>query len=177
MSMAAWRCNYMASLELIEEQLLFPDGSLRDINFVNPTWDGVIDLLNWFCKNYQITRAYTGEGTDFKTDFEKCETFKLIVPLEEDSINVVGEDSDFVVKGLLIFVGNRDDEAPFVELTFGPEDLTNFSVATFVQFVEELRQILQASWYYVKYEDASWEFGSTGETSPVIFEYGDVKDI
>ncbi|MEP7287146.1 MAG: hypothetical protein ABI947_15435 [Chloroflexota bacterium] len=165
----------MISIQEIEQSLLDIDGSCRDINFEAPTWKGTVDLLRWFCKNYVIFSADTAEGTDLKTYFAECENFELSIPLPEEYIHLSGANSQALIAGLQVYVGNEEDGTPFVELTFFPETLNaTFSGMAFVHLVEELRQMLQSSRYYVRRENASWKFGSSGIGSGVIFQSGDV---
>jgi hypothetical protein len=148
----------MISVQQIEACLLDPDGSCRDINFENPTWDGTTNLVRWFLQNYTIISATTSQGTDIKADLANDQAYKLSL-LAEEYIHLVGENSKALISELQIFISNPqngENGAPFVELTFFPDALSEtFSGSSFVHFVEEMRQRLQASWYYVRYENAS----------------------
>lgn len=170
----------MISVQQIQARLLDQDGGCRDINFENPTWDGATNLIRWFLQNYTLISATTGQGTDIKADLANSQAYTLSVSAEE-YIHLVGENSKELISDLQIFISNPqngENGAPFVELTFFPDALSEtFSGSGFVHFVEEMKQRLQASRYYVRYENASWRFGSSGLGTGVIFQSGDVKDI
>jgi len=170
----------MITIKEIEECLLDEDGSCRDINFENPTWEGAANLVRSFLQNYTVFSATTGEGKDIKVELADEQSFQLSTLLE-GYIILSGQNSQALISGLQIFIGNPENGengTPFVELTFFPSNLNEtFSGIRFIHFVEEMKKWLQASWYYVRYENASWKFGSSGFGSRVIFQSSGVKDI
>lgn len=153
----------MRELGDIEAALLInEDGTVRDLNFAAPTWEGVQNLLN---------RLEASFGEISGADQDGC---SISSPFAEGVLTAVKRANGFVilglrggyrlVKNLQLFVSAEDDGAPFVELTFfPPEDLeaTQSLRDDFIVWVHELQTCLRARRCYARYEYAGWKLGDT----------------
>jgi hypothetical protein len=157
----------MRDLSGIEQSLLDRDGSCRDINFEAPTWKGVEQLLDSVVSAFEEVSATDQEGKD------------LIPPFFENAIaeakkggyiHLSLHKGEGPIKNLQVFIGSEEDESPFVELTFFPEDVeqTSSLQSDFIAWAQHYQSLLEARRYYARYENASWHFGDIGKNSGVF---------
>ena len=92
----------MITIEQIEEALRDDYGGCRDINFENPTWDGVNNLVRWFFQYYQVRSASDYQGIDVTTEFANGRILPLTELPEEFTI-LSGENSTKIIRGLQIY--------------------------------------------------------------------------
>ena len=72
-----------------------------------------------------------------------------------------------------------DNDAPFMELTFFPDDIVERDdpLPAVVRFLNHLCDGTSVSNYFVRYENVSWVSGDTGPNSGVIFTKHDVATV
>ena len=147
--------------------LLEWDGSCRDVNFEGVTWAGVDTALRYLKESFSRVSATNGEG---RSVLEPLPTAIASKAREGEHLHVVLAEGTDLFTNLQISVWGSREGSPFVEVTFFPADLRARGDVKheFLTWVNKLRSCLQARRYYVRYENASWTFGDTGELSGVI---------
>ena len=152
----------------IQRCLFERDGSCRDINFTNPSWAGVDRLIERISRTHDIKEATDSSGS--VVTVASGHTCDSLVPAPDGYVLFQGQAASALIRQLQVFVGREMDGMPFVEFTFFPDDLreAGFTVDGFVRFVRELQELLEATNYFVRYENASWRFGDCGQGSGVI---------
>ena len=158
----------MNELLSIETALLDDDGSCRDVNFSEPTWIGVTQLVKGLGQNFRERRAHNDDGHPLtESHWRKVKSSVL----ETGSVHLDYRDSLGVLINLQIWIASEEDGSPFIELTFFPEDLAEMDRLgeNFIAWVDAARATLQANRYFCRYENASWRFGDTSQQSGVFF--------
>lgn len=156
----------MNELHDIATSLIDADGSCRDINFETPTWEGVEDLMGSLIGSYGNASATDGEGRTIAT----LPNALLEAARDSGSIHLILGEGGGLIKFLQVFVFSEEDGAPFVELTFFPDDVARTPTLRddFIEWANAVRVRLGARRYYARYENASWQFGDTGANSGVF---------
>ncbi|MDY6970665.1 MAG: hypothetical protein SVR08_18725 [Spirochaetota bacterium] len=146
------------------------DGSCRDINFTGVKWMSVEAFINKLFDSYssvKIQLTHSGKETtevefrDFIDDIKKNDT----------SANIYAEDTNNTIQQLQMYIFTDSNGQPFIELTFFPQDL-NLSaerIDEFLSLIEEWKDILEATKFFVRYENMSWKLGDTSKYSGVIY--------
>lgn len=158
----------MRELRDLVTSLLDADGSCRDVNFEEPTWKGVADLVDLLRVPFGTCAASDPEGQ------------RLPEPLRDSVVKAATRCDGYVQvhlrdgKGLFkevqLWVCVEDDKSPFVEIQFFPEDVARTATLRddFLRWADRARSTLQASRFYARYENASWQFGDTSSHSGVF---------
>ena len=156
----------MKELHDIAASLINADGSCRDINFEAPTWEGVEDLMANLIGSYGNASATDGEGRTVAT----LPNALLETARDIGSVHLILREGSGLIKFLQVFVFSEEDGAPFVELTFFPDDVERTPTlrGDFIEWANTMRARLGARRYYARYEDVSWQFGDTGANSGVF---------
>lgn len=168
----------MFSLEKYKAEILcHEDGSSRDINFDHFEWDGALAVIGSLLREASSSSATDGKGDEL--DPRKITADEICTRARDHSFcRVVLCDVSELFRCLQIFVcEDNADRSAFVELTFFPEDvLPSFSVRRLVTLLSHLAFMGKANDFFVRYENASWKFGSTGMGSGVIFTWQDIRN-
>jgi hypothetical protein len=147
--------------------LLDIDGSCRDINFEAPTWAGIKKLITLLEADFKSTTSSDTHGHELGKPFS--ENFSLPARNGEYARMCFNE-GEGLITDIQVFVCTEENSVPFIELTFFPDDLRQSPTleADFVAWAEELRLTLESQRYYVRYENASWQFGEISPHSGVF---------
>ena len=150
----------------IEEQIIDIDGSCRDINFPDVGRSEAISLLKHMKSSCELRGGNDSEGNEISAE-EIIERISL-----SDTENIF---SYWLCEGLVsqvqIFISWVNGSKIFVEVTFFPQDIDTktYSLKCFLGWLKPILVSLNASTYFVRYENASWSYGDTTEESGVIF--------
>lgn len=149
----------------VEAQILDIDGSCRDITFSYLSPTGVLGLFDNFGTSYVLEKASDRDGRQV--------TVKGARHYLADSSSGIFHStwaSGDLISYLQLFFSWEDRERYFAEVTFFPQDILveQFCLTRFIEFLRVLGEASGATEYYVRYENASWKFGDTGEMSGVI---------
>ena len=150
----------------LEELIIDVDGSCRDINFPDVGRSEAISLLNLMKVSCDLRNASDSGGNELSADgvTERLST--------SESETIV---SYWTCQGLIsqvqVFFYWNNHKSIFVELTFFPQDVDSrvYSLEKFFNWLKPILVSLNTSTYFVRYENASWKYGDTSETSGVIF--------
>ena len=161
------------SLDIVKS-LLDKDGSCRDLNFEAPTWEGVKKLLNSLEGDFKEISGTDQEGKTLTAPYSESD---IAEAQKGGYVHFSLKSGRGLIKNLQVFICPEDDGAPFIELTFFPEDVeqTNSIQSEFIAWVQKQQSLLEARRYYARYENASWHFGDIGEHSGVFLVSDDVK--
>lgn len=149
-----------------EAQLIDVDGSCRDVNFPDVNSADAIALIKSVQRFCALRDASDSEGKELSPSdiFERLSA--------SGSQTIV---SYWMCQGLIsqiqLFFSWQESSKIFVELTFFPQDVDRgaYSLRSFLDWLRPFLVALNESAYYVRYENVSWEFGDTSDTSGVIF--------
>ncbi|NSX53260.1 hypothetical protein [Parasulfitobacter algicola] len=158
----------MDRLSEIETSILDDDdGSCRDVNFLQPTWDGVEEFIKRSEKLFREYSSADGEGNSLLEPYWK--SVKASVQ-KTGYVHLSYANSFEIINNVQIFVCSEDDGSPFIELTFFPEDVAVVSnlETVFIGWVGAAKFTLQASEYFCRYENASWTIGDISPGSGVF---------
>jgi hypothetical protein len=156
----------------LRDALLDVDGSCRDITYDGASWDGIGKLLLHLRKHYSKMKGSRSPLGEDVTSALLADEMPSVLPKEPDTFCLlVAEDSSAMISHLQIFVAREKDDSPFIEMTFFPQDLraSDDLVQRFRDLADNWAQLLDASKYYVRYENASWKFGDCSFGSGVVF--------
>ena len=149
----------------IEKQIIDIDGSCRDINFPDVGRSEVISLLNQLNTSCGLKYGNDSEGNEISAK-EITERVSL-----SDKGTIF---SYWVCQGLVsqvqLFLSWTNDSKISVEITFFPQDVDTktYTLENFLQWLKPFLVSLNTTTYFVRYENASWKYGDTSETSGVI---------
>ena len=142
------------------------DGSCRDLNFEAPTWKGLHRTLESLGRMFADGSVSNHEGQS------PSEPYPIsLASIPRGGGSAVLQKGTGPLSRLQVFVAAEDDGSPFIELTFFPEDVaqTQGLRDEFIRWADGLRVELEARRLYVRYENASWEFGDVSPSSGVFF--------
>ena len=146
------------------------DGSCRDINFDGVKWSGVEAYINKVSGLYSSLKcqAWEPEGEAIEVDSKEI-VKRLKIP--KTSAQIYSEDINNIIKQLQIYLFTEENGQPFIELTFFPEDINIElkDIDLFIKLIKDWNDTLAANKYYVRYENASWEFGDISKYSGIIY--------
>ena len=157
----------MEELRDIVESLLDDDGSCRDVNFENPTWKGVEDLIT------DLEHSYTHASKQIvAADHPECTpvTIESVKFRDDRSFLMELEGGAGPIRSLSLFVARETDGTPFVELTFFPDEIEQSDDLRreFIEWAERMCVRLQATRLYARYGGVSWKLGDIGKESGVF---------
>ena len=111
----------MKDLHEFEAALLdYDDGTCRDVNFEGATWEGVAEFLRSLEQFFKERSAFDGNGNSLNEPH--WETAKLSAR-RGPYANLHYWGGNAKVTELQCFICCEDDDTPFVELTFFPEQV------------------------------------------------------
>jgi len=149
----------------IVASLLDDDGSCRDLNFDEPTWEGVGAMISQFSRSFSsgVVRDDSGEPAS------RSYPDSMAVLLDGGGAAVL-ESGGPPIHRIQVYIFVEEDGSPYVELTFSPEDVavTPSLRTDFIDWAEGVRVALRARRYYARYENVSWDFGDIGPASGVF---------
>jgi len=153
------------------------DGACRDINWFGLNTDGAIALLLWICERYTITalQNYTDDETVPCDVDSACEAL-----VAGRSFQGVFQEGPPEISQIQYFSYRENESADwFVELTFFPQDVSlEKGLAPFVQLIDDAKQRCNASAYYVRYEDGSFDtVWQQREHRVVVYSSEDATDL
>ncbi|MBD3647871.1 MAG: hypothetical protein HUJ31_10565 [Pseudomonadales bacterium] len=150
----------------IEEQIIDVDGSCRDINVPDVGRSEAVSLLNLVKASFELRSAADSEGHELSVDG----MIERLSASESETILSCWT-CEGLISPLQIFFSWNKDTNVFVELTFFPQDVDSreYSLTGFLDWLRPVLVALNTSKYFVRYENASWQYGDTSETSGVIF--------
>jgi len=154
--------------------LLDNDGSCRDINFAPLALTDCSTIVH---RLFALASGFSGHASNGDTlSFDPAAFIEsaATIPSAHGVLNDVGG----IFTQLQCFAG-ADHESAFLELTFFPKELvcSDDSLVTLVRFLNSLCLDTDISEYFVRYENASWEFGKTGNGTGVIFTRSQVATV
>jgi|GEM_PF-2009803 len=153
----------------IEDQILYRDGSCRDINIDDVDLKSASKIINCFYQIYANQRCTNDRGDCLSVSIQN-RAIELELSNYPNSLHFVFEDEEKLIKNLQIFMCSDKSKKVFVEVTFFPEDVScEFTLESFKKFMKPLIERSNTSCYYLRYENASWEYGDTSNGSGVIF--------
>ena len=178
-----WRCSKnlplgdvpITKFDDFRTGLLDPDsGSARDINFAGLTLPDVLIVVRRVLAFTNDGSACNGDGVELSLDTQIV--YNATLATAHTQLCLSSDSTPF--RHFQPFSCIHDD-APFVELTFLPDDIVDRAdpLTSVVRFVNGLCVGTSVSDYFVRYENASWDLGDTGPTSGVIFTKADVATI
>lgn len=150
----------------IEEQVVDIDGSCRDINFPDVGRSEATSLVNQLNISFELKNANDSEGTEISSK----EIIERVSTSDKETIS-----SCWLCQGLVsqvqVFLSWTNDSKIFIEITFFPQDVDSkiYTLEAFLEWLNPFLVSLNTSEYFVRYENASWNYGDTSETSGVIF--------
>jgi len=161
----------MDAAEVKSSLLDYADGTCRDINFAGSTWAGVGRLLAWIGETYDHVSAVKCNSTGILEQVADCQNPEALLQAPRDSLSVGARSPEALLRDIQVFICLDEYDAPDVELTFFPRDVDQetFSLPAFIELVQKLSQLLEATKFFVRSENASWKFGDCGTNSGVIF--------
>jgi hypothetical protein len=154
----------------IEKQILDCDGSCRDINIEDVSFEYANEIAVFLSEVYALKSAVNSEGEDVVSSIRNGNLQRQF-DIKPNSIHAVYENESALIANMQVYWawGNKGDV--YVEFTFFPEDVANeFSFSSFEHFVQPLIRASGSSIYFVRYENASWKFGDTSPEGGVIYQ-------
>lgn len=156
----------------IENEILDQDGSCRDINIQDITFARTLSVLDCLKNIYQLKSAVNAEGEDI-TSCLACGQVDEELEKKQNHIHATYQNNEALITNLQVFVEWNNSKKVFIEFTFFPEDVCNwFSFDAFINFISPFIEASDSKDFFVRYENASWEYGDTSPLSGVIY-HGD----
>ena len=164
----------MADLDSFRDGLLDIDGSCRDVNFSPLSLDDCRTIVHRLFPLAADGSAHDSDGEPLPLDAAAFVDSAASRPSARAVLKNVGG----LFSHLQCFAG-ADDRGVFLELTFFPDDLTwsGDALVAVVRFLNSLCVTTSVAEYFVRYENASWVFGTTGEGTGVIFTRSEVATV
>ena len=157
--------------DLVESLTCYHEGSCRDVNFLDPTWEGVDRFVASIDDSFERSLARDIKGRAFEGQVS------TLLASGEGTAYLVFKSGTGVLRQLQVFVACEDDGLPFIELTFFPESVVQSPALkqVFTEWVKGACRLLQASQLFVRFENASWTLGDTGRHSGVFLVSGECR--
>jgi hypothetical protein len=154
----------------IESQILEVDGSCRDITFSDLSGDGVAALLRLFDETFDLSVMNDPDGASLSL----LEAEEYLAGSYSGALHTVWTSSGLISQ-LQLFLSWCGPNRVFAEITFFPDDVRRdqFSLAAFGNFLRPLLVAAKADHFFVRHENASWQFGDKSQYSGVIFSDAD----
>jgi len=137
------------------------DGAARDITFTPVSRKSVARFFEALAAAFTLKHAFNSEGEDVTQRIAAGELAEHS-STENGSVHTSWISDSHVISALQAFVcWPEAGDRLFLELTFFPEDLVaeRFDLEDFINEIERWAEILGASDYFVRYENASWKEG------------------
>lgn len=154
----------MLELGEIASAVLDADGTTRDVTFTPVAASRLQAFLRTSLGVYQIVEAHDGEGRDV-APLLRAYSFGKLFSTSRGFAHAVVQASEQLIPVLRLFIDWPEDENRYaLELSFLPSDLDvqSFYIRDFVALIESWRSVLDAEDYFVRYENASWEWYDSG---------------
>jgi len=119
----------------IEDQILYRDGSCRDINIDDVDLKSASKIINCFYQIYANQRCTNDRGDCLSVSIQN-RAIELELSNYPNSLHFVFEDEEKLIKNLQIFMCSDKSKKVFVEVTFFPEDVScEFTLESFKKFM------------------------------------------
>lgn len=156
-------------IQQIESDISTRDGSCRDINIEDISFERTRRVLDCLNDIYQLKSAVNSEGEDI-TSCVNSGTVDGEFGKKKNSIHSVFHNEEALITNMQVLLAWNDSKKVFVEFTFFPEDVCNrFSFNEFVNFISPFITASGSKEYFVRYENASWEYGDISLQGGVIY--------
>lgn len=147
----------------IKYALLDADGSCRDVNFLGASDLGIVNMIRFFEPRFGSMKVIDQNGEDVPKPM-----------LQSPSVRVAGQRWHSVLRGGSSGVSQAQFSIfwnqtliPEVEFTFFSQDIED--VTALLPLCHDIKDVLGATRYWVRYEDAQWTPEATDQSS-VIFD-------
>lgn len=150
----------MRNTAQIARCLLDSDGTTRDVTFTPVGTERLLSFLKSLLPDYRVVMARDADGNDIAWLFEAGPENDLLAA-PSGYIHAVFEGNAQLIPVLQVFIDwPVNQRGCGLELSFFPGDLDrqSFNVDAFVTLIETWRSILGADDYFVRYENASWDW-------------------
>lgn len=146
------------------------DGSCRDINFDLPTWEGIKNLLKRFMEDYSKCLCHYFHGNISEKEYNINELLELEWE-KGDSAKLYLSEGKKELSQLQVFIYLEENMEPFIELTFFPRDVkfSEDKVNLFLDNISDIKEILNAKKFFLRYENASWDYGDVSKNAGIIY--------
>lgn len=153
----------------IEREILDRDGSCRDIDIEEVSFERAGNVVESLKVAYLITSAVNSEGEDVEKVLNEGHIFEEFEKWP-NSIHATFENERALISHLQLYLVWGHSENVSVEFTFFPDAIAeNFSFSAFEQFISPFIRASGSTEYFVRYENASWEYGDLSPEGGVIF--------
>ena len=147
-------------------------GSCRDINFPDSNSLKAISLIKYINGSNVLLKATNSEGATLSAK----DILESLKSSEKQSIHTIWESKN-LISNLQIFFSWRERTKISIEITFFPKDINIklYSLNNFNDWLKPILISLDTNIFYVRYENASWEYGDTSKDSGVIYTNNEHK--
>jgi len=156
----------------VEAALREHDGSCRDINFTDATWDGLHDLVQAMSADFgRVSVGSTSRDTHDAAITNVAVALDLARRVGGMAQIILNEGRGFVAHLQIFVFGIPGESSPDIELTFFPQDIRSTAGlgASFLAWADRAQALTRSSGYYARYENASWTSGDVSPASGVFF--------
>ena len=153
----------------IEKEILDRDGSCRDVDIEEVSFERAKDVVESLKQVYQVTSAVNSGGEDVEESIKEGKIHELFKN-RPNSIHATFENEMALVSHMQLYLFWDQSEKVSVEFTFFPESVVgSFSFSLFDQFITRFVAASGSSEYFVRYENASWKYGDLSPEGGVIY--------
>ncbi|MDA0246399.1 MAG: hypothetical protein OT477_23565 [Chloroflexi bacterium] len=147
----------MINFDLIKNALSEPDGGLREVTFTPVALPRLVGFIDFFRDSHHIVKAYNTTGESLLQPLSS-QDYTLFSDTDHDLVHIIWESGNSILPWVQGLINWSSPEEYEVELSFYPNDLRkpDFNIDAFVDFLEEMKRVLDCAEYYVRYESASW---------------------
>ena len=140
------------------------------MNFEAVQHSGLQAYIKKITETYSIRTCHVWEAHQEAKDVPPTELRTHLMP-PKMSAQLYAENLDMLIQQLQLYIFIEDDGQPFLEVTFSPQDvnLEPGNIDAFVSLMKAWQETLQATTFYVRYENVSWRIGDTSRYSGVIY--------
>ena len=150
----------MRELEEVANCLLDSDETTRDITFTPVAAERIRAFVNSLLQAYETVMARDADSNDITSLFKnELQSDSLCTPA--GYIHAVLKGSKQLIPALQVFIDWPMDRKGYgLELSFFPEDIdaSSFQIDAFLSLVAQWNVVLGADDYFVRYENASWDW-------------------
>lgn len=153
----------------IEKEILDRDGSCRDVNIEDVSFERARDVVDSLKQVYLVTGTVNSEGEDVEELIKEGKIHEVFKK-QPNSIHATFENEMALVSHMQLHLSWDQSEKVSVEFTFFPESVVGcFSFSLFDQFITHFVAASGSSEYFVRYENASWKYGDLSSEGGVIY--------
>ncbi|MEQ9466394.1 MAG: hypothetical protein RLN88_03230 [Ekhidna sp.] len=147
------------------------DSSLIDITFSRLSLNKAKASIEWIHCIYPNGKATLSQGV--KPSYTIPDN---LLEKDFDYLMIEVENIEEPIKKLQFFLSPEENDY-FLEITFSPDDLGNESnlLENLSIWFEKLEDFINPLEYYVRWENASWNYGDEGLGSGVLFKKDNLR--